>query len=148
MIPPALANAEESCPISQSIYRDGNGQGFELVFGPPPVGSIVDATAVINHPLQSHLYEFTVDQVSGYGSIWMAEQVPTLPNGDQRFWLAFFDQNLRSATPPFFGEETEAPKYAVISELGSHDYYARRGTVGQTEVPLLQDVIWIHERCQ
>jgi len=55
---------------------------------------------------------------------------------------------MRSATPLFFGEETDAPEYAVISELGSLDYYARRGTIEQTDPPLLQDVIWIHDRCQ
>lgn len=146
---PSGARAEEACPIVQSIYRDGNDQGFELVFGPPPIDSIVDATAVIHHTQQANLYQFTVDQMSGYGSIWLSELEPPQADSreDQGFWLAFFDPDLRSATPLFFGDAV-APEYAVIAELGSHDYYARRGTVEASQVPLLDDVMWIYDRCQ
>jgi hypothetical protein len=33
------ASASRSCPIAQSIYRDGDGKGFQLVFGAPLPGS-------------------------------------------------------------------------------------------------------------
>jgi len=144
---PSLTEAKPTtvCPIAKSIYRDGDGKGFELVFGAPLPNTTYHATAVIHHPQQRSLYQFTVNQSSGYGSVWLNELSKKNSRQSQRFWITFFDQNLKSATPLWLGEEKEAPKYAVVAELGSHDYYQRRGT----EKPsLIGDVIWVFDRCQ
>ena len=142
------ATTSEICPISDSIYRDANGQGFELVFGPPPVGSAVHGTAVIDHPQQAQLYQFRMFQSSGYGTVWLWDKDPDQPDNDWRFWIAFFDQDLASATPLYLGAETEAPQYAVVAGLGSHDHYQRRGSVTEETPPLLGDTMWIRDRCQ
>lgn len=144
----AAAPRSAMCPIAQSVYRDGNGQGFELVFAPPPVGSPFHATAVINHPQQSQLYQFMVSQSSGDGSVWLSQESTGPEDAAKTFWVAFFDHSLYSATPLFLGEETESPMYAVIAELGSYDDALRRGTITATTPPLLQDTLWIHDRCQ
>lgn len=65
---------------------------------------------------------------SGYGSVWLFDQSMTNSNQKNMLWITFFDQELKSATPLWLGEEKEAPKYAVIAELGSYDYSRRRGT--------------------
>lgn len=138
----------ESCPIARSIYRDGDGKGFQLVFGPPPPGRPFHATAVINHPQQEKLYQFLVNQSSGYGSVWLSPPDRGSSSHNNLLWITFFDRNLKSATPLFLGKETEAPMYAVIAQLGSNDYYRRKGNVTSSTPPLLRDVIWIHDRCQ
>lgn len=133
------------CPIAKSIYRDGDGKGFELVFGGAAPNTPHYATAVIHHSQQRSLYRFTVSQSSGYGSVWLNEPSRSNLSQNNSFWSTFFNQDLKSATPLWLGEEKEAPKYAVIAELGSHDYYQRRGTENP---PLIGDVMWIFERCQ
>ncbi|OLP17017.1 hypothetical protein BST81_18755 [Leptolyngbya sp. 'hensonii'] len=147
---PALAKAAQTqgCPIAKSVYRDGDGKGFQLVFGPPPPNTPYHATAVINHPQQRQLYRFLVTQSSGYGSIRLLDQVNKNAKQGKSWWITFFDQNLKSATPLFLGQETESPKYAVIAELGSYDYYQRRGRITQNTPPFLQDVLWIFDHCQ
>ena len=146
---PAIAESAppNACPIAQSIYRDGDGKGFQLVFGPPPPGKPYLATAAIDHPQQKPLYRFLVTQSSGYGSIWLIDRAEDSPNRHS-FGIAFFDRQLKSATPLFFGEETESPHYAAIAALGSHDHYQRRGSITPETPPLLADVIWIFHRCQ
>ncbi|GBO53433.1 hypothetical protein APA_1340 [Pseudanabaena sp. lw0831] len=146
---PAIAGAfasEASCPITKSVYRDGDGTGFELVFWEPPVGTPFHGTAIINHPQHKQIYRFIVSQSSGYGSIWLTNQDKDTINlkNDRSFGITFFDRNFKSATPLWLGKETDSPKYAIVADLGSHDYYRRRGST----LPLLGDVIWIHDRCQ
>ncbi len=137
------------CKIAQSVYRDADGKGFELVFS--AAGNRTShATATIAYPPQGQLYQFNVVQSSGYGSISL---VNINSNGNRletnnRLGISFFDQNLRAATPIFLGEETAAPEYAFISELGGYDYYQRRGSVTENMPPLLADVMWVHDRCQ
>jgi hypothetical protein len=140
-----------SCKISQSIYRDSVGKGFELMFGtaiPGKGGSY--ATATINHPKQNQIYNFSVTQSNGYGSISFVSIIPTskgIEYGDG-FHINFFDQNLESANPGVIGREVEAPKYVFISDLGSHDYYKRRSNVLEDTPPFLGDIMWIYERCR
>ncbi|NEQ29209.1 MAG: hypothetical protein F6K28_61820, partial [Microcoleus sp. SIO2G3] len=102
------------CPIAKSIYRDGDGKGFQLVFGSPPPNTPYSATAVINHSQSGQIYHFTVSQSSGYGSVWLIDQSRTNSSQRNMLWITFFDQDLKSATPLWLGEEKEAPKYAVI----------------------------------
>jgi hypothetical protein len=139
------AISSESCPISRSIYRDGNGGGFQLIFSSPPPRSVISAIATIQHPQQGEIYRFNVTQSSGYGSIWLSED--NAKESDRSLWISFFDNNLKSATPLFFGEEKQSPKYAIIAELGSYDYYNRRSSNAQN-ILLLRDAIWIYDRCQ
>ncbi len=142
------AVASASCPIAKSLYRDGDGQGFQLVFSPPPTGTPFHATAAIKDREQRTLYQFKVSQSSGYGSIWLENQDAKPPQRDRGLWMTFFDQNLKSATPRFLGEESKAPKYAVIAELGSYDYYNRKNSGAARNSPSLSDAIWIFDRCQ
>lgn len=137
------------CKISQSIYRDANSQGFELVFGPPVAGTPFLATATINHPQHSQLHRFHLTQANGYGSISLlirtAGQQPK--QNHQGFRLNFFNQDSKSATPGVFGRESEAPQYAFITDLGSFDYYQRRGQITGSTPPAMRDNLWIHDRC-
>jgi hypothetical protein len=144
---PSLAEAApaKGCPIASSVYRDGDDKGFELVFDAPPPNTPYYATAVIHHSQHRSLYRFTVNQSSGYGSVWLNEISKSNSNQNKSFWITFFNQDLKSATPLWLGEEKEAPEYAVIAQLGSHDYYRRRGTANP---PLIGDVLWIFDRCQ
>lgn len=140
-----------SCQIDQSIYRDADGKGFELIFSSPIPGlggSL--ATATVKHLEQGNLYNFNVTQSSGYGSILLLSIDPTrngLAYGDS-FSINFFDQNFQSATPSVFGRETQAPKYAFVSNLGIFDYYRRQPLISDGTVPFLNDVMWIHDRCR
>ena len=145
MYSPAEAALSQDCPLTQSIYRDGDGKGFELVFGPPPPKTVYDATAVIHHTQQRSLYRFTVDQLSGYGSVWLSDLSRSHSKQSKSFWMTFFDRDLKAATPLLLWDAKEAPQYVVIAELGSHDYYQRRGTENP---PLIGDVMWKFDRCQ
>lgn len=141
------------CKISQSVYRDADGKGFELVFGEPiPETASSKATATIIHPKGGQLYNFNVSQSSGYGSISLILIDDNGAPEPRDFRINFFDQNLVSATPLWFGEETQAPKYVFIAELGGHDYYRRRGDFSTSRisslVPPLGDMMWVHNRCQ
>ncbi|PZO43285.1 MAG: hypothetical protein DCF19_04865 [Pseudanabaena frigida] len=140
--------ASDSCPIAKSIYRDGDGKGFQLIFSPPSSGGVFLATATIDHNKQGQLYRFQVTQSNGYGSVWLLDRETKYSKRDRGLWIAFFDQNLKSATPLFLEKETESPKYAVIAELGSYDYYKRRDRVMGNSSMLLSDTIWIFDRCQ
>jgi hypothetical protein len=139
------------CKINQSIYRDADGKGFELVFGAPIPGTgSSHATATIRHPKQGNLYNFNVTQASGYGSISLLAITSTeksLKYSD-RLGINFFDPGFRSATPLVLGQEAQAPEYAFIYGIGSYDYYKRRGSVSEKTAPFLGDVMWIHNRCQ
>lgn len=140
------------CKISQSVYRDADGKGFELVFGEPIPGTASSkATATITHPKVGQLYKFDVGQSSGYGSISLGLIDDDSTLEPRSFGINFFDRNLVSATPLWLGEETQAPKYAFIARLGGHDYYRRKGdfyTSGiSTLVPPLGDMIWVYNRC-
>ena len=140
-----------TCQIAQSVYRDADGKGFELVFDAPlPDTGSSDATATIIHSKQGQLYTFNVTQSSGYGSISLISINATNNSWEDAdsFRINFFAQNFKSATPLFLGEEIQAPEYAFIAELGSHDYYTRRGTITENTAPFLGDVMWIHDRCQ
>jgi hypothetical protein len=145
MLTTAEVALTKGCSITKSIYRDRNGNGFELVFGQPPPNTPYAATATINHSQSGQIYRFTVSQSSGYGSVWLSDRSSPNSARTNQFWIAFFDRNLISATPLWLGDEKEAPKYAVIAEIGSYDYYRRRGTENP---PLIGDVIWLFDRCQ
>ncbi|MEO0986543.1 MAG: hypothetical protein AAFY20_13450 [Cyanobacteria bacterium J06639_14] len=143
--------AATSCQISQSIYRDADGKGFELIFGRAIPGTASsDATATISHSQQTQVYYFDVGQSSGYGTISLADLSPqngTLADNSP-LNLFFFDQASQSVTPLFLEETTEAPEYAFVSGLGSYDYYARRGMITEDTPPLLGDMMWVYDRCQ
>lgn len=134
------------CRISQSVYRDVDGKGFELVFGAPPKGSPFLASATLHHSLQDPLYRFNLTQANGYGSISLLWR--QRPNSKpQSFPLNFFSQDFTSATPIIFGREPQAPKYAFITDLGSFDYYQRRGKISDQTPPQIVDTMWVHDRC-
>lgn len=149
----AEAVSPAPCKIAQSVYRDADGKGFELVFGEPiPETASSKATATITHPKVGQLYNFNVTQSSGYGSISLILLNDDGALDSHDFRINFFDQNLVSATPLWFGEETQAPKYAFITALGGHDYYRRKGDFYTSRisllVPPLGDVLWVYNRCQ
>ncbi len=153
LLMPATQVLAESCELKQSIYHDSNGKGFELVFGPsiPGMGSSY-ATATINHPTHNkkQIYNFSVTQSNGYGSISFQSIKPT-SNGlkyDESFGINFFDQNFRSANPGVIGREVQAPKYAFIAGLGVYDFYKRRANIESDTLPFLGDVMWIYDRCR
>lgn len=135
------------CKISQSVYRDTDGKGFELAFGGAPNGSPFLASAALHHSQQEPLYRFNLTQANGYGSIsllWRQQQ----PNQKiQSFRLNFFSQDFKSATPIIFGQELQAPKYAFITDLGRFDYYQRRGEISDQAPPQIVDMMWVHDRC-
>lgn len=147
LTPPVSA---ASCKISQSVYRDAEGHGFELVFGDslPGVGGS-RATATIRHSTQGQLYHFNVTQANGYGSISLLTINATSNGLEFRdgFGIYFFDQELKSAMG-ILGREQQAPQYAFIPGLGSHDYYRRRMTNTNESTLFLSDTMWIHDRCQ
>ncbi len=141
---PAVA---QSCKISQSVYRDANGQGFELIFGKPVSGVASSrATAVIKHTKQGELYKFRVGQANGYGSIFLSDLEQTGVAEGKSFVINFFDNNLKSASG-VLGRETKVPKYAFINGLGSYDYYSRRASISNDN-PVMGDTMWIFNRCQ
>lgn len=134
------------CKISQSVYRDTDGKGFELVFGAPKNGTPFLASATIQPSQQDPLYRFNLTQANGYGSISLLWQPKTKQNS-QSFRLNFFSQDLQSATPVIFGREPQAPRYAFITDLGSFDYYQRRGQISDQTPPQIVDMMWVHDRC-
>lgn len=134
------------CKISQSVYRDTDGKGFELVFGAPPNGSPFLASVALHHAQQDPLYRFNLTQANGYGSISLLwRHQPHQPV--QSFRLNFFSQDFKSATPVVFGREPQAPKYAFITDLGSFDYYQRRSEISDQTPPQIVDMMWVHDRC-
>lgn len=141
---PALA---KTCTLSQSVYRDANGKGFELVFGKPVSGSsFFHASAVIKRAQQSELYRFGVGQSNGYGSIFLSDLKQKQGGQDKSFIINFFNSDFTSASRSI-GREAPAPKYAFINELGSYDYYSRRASLSERNPPL-GDTMWVFNRCQ
>lgn len=141
------------CKISQSVYRDADGKGFELVFREPtPETPTSKATATITHSQVGQLYNFKVTQSVGYGTIHLILIDYEGALEPRSFPINFFDRNLISATPLWFGEETQTPKYAFIADLGASDYYRSQDSFYTSErsslVPPLGDMMWVYERCQ
>ncbi|NJN20931.1 MAG: hypothetical protein HC812_06700 [Leptolyngbya sp. RL_3_1] len=131
------------CPLSQSIYRDSNGQGFELVWRAETTNfSASKATLQISRG-DELLHHLDLTQASGYGTISLSSldleqtQVATV------LTLVFFDETLADATPLFFEPDLPAPTYAFIARLGRYDYYQRRG-----DGLLVGETLWIFDRCQ
>ena len=141
---PAQADPAQDCPLTQSIYRDADGKGFELAFSSPRPKTPYPASAIIQHAQGGRMYEFDVSQSSGYGSVWL-NTLKNYPGPPRSFWITFFDQDLKAATPIWLLDAKTAPKYAAIAELGGHDHYRRRGTKNP---PLIGDVMWRFDRCQ
>lgn len=135
-------NAQGTCSIQKSVYRDANNRGFELVFNEaiPVVGSRT-ATATINHHRQNNLYRFDVVKAMGYGSFFATNQY-------DEFVMNFFNANLGTADIFYIDSDVEAPKAVFISRLGSYDYYNRKSEISGNTAPLLGDTMWIYERCQ
>lgn len=135
-------NAQGTCSIQKSVYRDADNRGFELVFSEaiPAVGSL-RATATINHSQQDNLYRFDVVQGNGYGSFFAMNQ-------SDEFVINFFNAHLGVADISYIGPDVEAPKAVFISGLGSRDYYNRKSEVSGNTVPLLGNTMWIYDRCQ
>ncbi|BAY56999.1 hypothetical protein NIES2135_38620 [Leptolyngbya boryana NIES-2135] len=138
----------QNCKLTQAVYRDGNGKGFELVFRPPTSRSVtVYATAVLRSKSQDELYRFNLSQSQGYGSTSLADTRATSENWqDNSFIINFFDSNLKSASM-LLGRESIVPKYAFINGLGSRDYYNRRQSISESN-PLIGDTMWVFNRCQ
>lgn len=134
------------CKISQSVYRDTDGKGFELVFGAPPPGSPFLASVTLHHTQQKLLYRFNLTQANGYGSISLLWRQSPDQKG-QSFPLNFFSQDFKAATPVIFGREEQAPTYAFITGLGRFDYYQRRGQISGHTPPQMVDMMWVHSRC-
>ncbi len=138
----------KTCRIAQSIYRDADGNGYELIFG-PPAPPVYHSTAVIKHPQHGQIYRFLISQSSGYGTISLIDQGNENLKGD--LTITFFDQQLKSATPLFWGDEPVAPQYATVANLGRHDHYKRRNdavTPATVNRPAIGDVMWVFDRCQ
>ncbi len=138
----------KTCQIAQSIYRDADGNGYELIFG-PPAPPVYHGTAVIKHPQHGQLYRFLISQSSGYGTIHLIVQGKYNFKGD--LTITFFDQQLKSATPLFWGDEPAAPQYATVANLGRLDHNRYRDDL--VHQPNLKrtpigDVMWIFDRCQ
>jgi hypothetical protein len=124
-------NAQGTCSIQKSIYRDADNRGFELVFSEaiPAVGSL-RANATINHSQKDSLYRFDVTQANGYGSFFV------MTHADE-FVINFFNANLGAADVSHIGPDVQAPKAVFISGLGSYDYYNRKDEVSENTAPCL-----------
>jgi hypothetical protein len=137
---PALA----TCPLSESVYRDASGQGFELSWHDPLPDRASSKATLHIHRDGELLYHLTLTQASGYGTISLAVLNADLtPVNTPAFTLNFFDADLGSANPLFFETDLPAPAYTFITGLGRYDYYQRRG-----DEPLLGDVMWVRDRCE
>jgi hypothetical protein len=132
-----------ACPLSQSIYRDGNGQGFELVWSAETTNfSSSKATLQISQG-DTSLHHLDLTQSSVYGTIFLSPLDQGSTPLAAPLTLVFFDQALADATPLFFEADLPAPTYAFIAGFGQYDFYQRRG-----EGPLVGETLWILERCQ
>ena len=67
------SNSAVECSIQNSIYRDVNGKGFELVFEAiePSMGS-VSSTLSIGYSGEV-MYQFDLSQTMGYGSFFASQ---------------------------------------------------------------------------
>lgn len=145
----ALPAAAQNCNLRQSVYRDANGKGFELIFSQPATRSASSyATAVIRQSKAGELYRFSVTQSNGYGSTVLFDPKRANDESSSGYVINFFDKNLVTTTF-MLGRETTVPKYAFINGLGSTDYYrfGRREALSQG-IPLLLDTMWVFSRCQ
>jgi hypothetical protein len=136
-----LTAAPSTCPLSQSVYRDVNGQGFALVWG-EAIADLASSKATLQISYDGErLYHWSLTQASGYGTISLgsldSDPLTTA------LTLTFFDSELADATPRFFEAELPAPTYAFIAGLGRDDYYERRG-----EDPLVGETLWRFDHCQ
>ncbi len=139
----------KTCRIDQSIYRDADGNGYELIFGPPPP-SIYQGIAVIKHPQHGEIYRFLINRTSGYGTIWLVDKGKYNWTTDS-LSITFFDHQLKSMPLVFFGDASPTPQYVTITNLGKLDHYRPRNNL--VKQPNLKrtpigDVMWIFDRCQ
>jgi hypothetical protein len=137
---PALA----TCPLSESVYRDVSGQGFELSWHDPLPDRASSKATLYIHRDGEPLYHLTLTQASGYGTISLAVLNADLtPVNTPAFTLNFFDADLDNANPLFFEADIPAPAYTFITGLGRYDYTQRRG-----DEPLLGETMWVRDRCE
>lgn len=135
----------EPCPQFTSIYRDGDGQGFELVWEPDESRTVTPQTALKILHEDAVLYEFSITQASGYGSVFVVPTVAEVEAGAARqnlLTLHFFNDTLSSAQPMSLTRDVNAVQYLFIAGLGSYDYYERRAS------PFLGETMWVFDRCQ
>jgi hypothetical protein len=131
------------CKLTDRIYRDVGDRGFELEFLPTPAdppSSMNFARAVIRHPEGGTLYNFYLAESQGYPSVGLVSET----SENTGFRINFFDADLTSTS----WRDREAPSYAFIADLGSHEYYHGRRRRSETETPILGDVMWKFDRCK
>jgi hypothetical protein len=129
-----------ACKITDGIYRDVSGRGFELRFGPPPPKSVTTmATAIISHPKRGSIFEFEMTQSQGYGSTSLISRKDT----SKSYRVNFFNSDLTQAS---MFRAKSLPTYLFVSDLGGDDYYLNQGS-GSREIAL-GDVMWRFQRCK
>lgn len=135
------SNAFNECGIQDSIYRDVDGKGFELIFEAiePPMGSLASSISI--EYSGEAIYQFDMSQGTGYGSFFASQ-------GESSLLVNFFDSHLTSNNPSFIGPEIKASKFMFISGLGSFDYYQRTDFSPNFYPPLIGDTVWIFDRCR
>lgn len=138
-IAPASASETPICPLQHRIYKDANGQGFELVFrDPDPVEHPVSPVAAVIRWGNEELYSSGLTVSNGYASYyWLTEH--------DALRMDFFNADLTSTG---FSSNEPAQDLVFISGLGSYDYYTRREQITETEAPLMLDTLWVFDRCQ
>jgi hypothetical protein len=111
---PALA----TCPLSESVYRDVSGQGFELSWHDPLPDRASSKATLHIHRDGELLYHLTLTQASGYGTISLAVLNADLtPVNTPAFTLNFFRLLIWATPTPSFSRPTSPPPPIRLSRV-------------------------------
>jgi hypothetical protein len=128
-----------ACIITNSVYRDVNGRGFELTFKPSsPSSSTTSVIATLSHAKRGKIFEFDMIQSQYYGSVSLINH-----KNNNTHLINFFNSNLTQSS--IFRAES-SPMYLFISGLGSTDYYNNQ--MSGSRAIILGDVMWKFQSCR
>lgn len=125
----------QDCDLTQSVFQDRPGQGFELEFYPGSSDTLPSSAMVIlSHPSRGVIFTFDLVESQGYPLANLVDR----DRPDVAQVITFFDSDLIQSSPPGF--------YAFVEGLGYTDWSLNQETGGR--VTVLGDVIWEFDRCK
>lgn len=128
-----------SCPLTRSIYKDVDGDGFELSFSPKNDGPVSSwAIATLRQTGYGARTTFTVNSRQGGGGTILSPNEKEYSSYSGEMRMHQFSSDLKSP------QGNQAPDYILISGLGSFDWYWNK----EKGEPFVGDTMWKFDRCK
>jgi uncharacterized protein YukJ len=127
------------CEITNRIYKDVDGKGFELRFSEPSSDSAVSfANVTLWHPERNNIGVFEAGASQGLANIYFS----LINKKEDNINIAayFFNSNFQQS------QQIDNSHYLFVSGLGSWDWYFNQMSGGRDI--FLGNPMWKFDRCQ